>query len=95
MMNRETGKSRGFGFVTFKDSESVKMVLKIRPHSIDNRVIDPKLCTDKPAKPNTRRPDFGIEEKSPEEFGKIFLGGLPADATETSLKEFFSEYGRV
>lgn len=35
-------KSRGFGFVLFKDPESVKEVLKQKEHRLDNRVIDPK-----------------------------------------------------
>ena len=92
MVNRETGKSRGFGFVTFKDPNSVKMVLSIPQHSIDNRVIDPKPCTLKNARPKRNDPN---DPKSSEEYGKVFLGGLPADITETALKEFFSDYGRV
>ncbi|GIY75507.1 hypothetical protein CEXT_318551 [Caerostris extrusa] len=34
--NRDTGKSRGFGFVTFKDPSSIDDVQNSRPHTICN-----------------------------------------------------------
>lgn len=36
------GRSRGFGFVTFEHSSSVDAVMKARPHTLDNRVVEPK-----------------------------------------------------
>ena len=36
------GRSRGFGFVTFDNSSSVDAVMKSRPHTLDNRVVEPK-----------------------------------------------------
>lgn len=37
-----TGRSRGFGFVTFASEDSVEAVLNAGPHFIRNRPIDPK-----------------------------------------------------
>lgn len=40
--NSSTGRSRGFGFVTFINDETVDAVLKTGPHVIKNRTVDPK-----------------------------------------------------
>jgi len=85
MKNAETGRSRGFGFVTFSDPNNIDSVIQSCPHTLDGRTIDPKPCNprsmQKPKK-NTNWP-------------KVFLGGLPSSITETDLRSFFSRYGRV
>ncbi|XP_027200302.1 RNA-binding protein squid-like [Dermatophagoides pteronyssinus] len=40
--NSSTGRSRGFGFVTFINDDTVDAVLKTGPHVIKNRTVDPK-----------------------------------------------------
>lgn len=85
MKNAETGRSRGFGFVTFSDPNNIELVIQSSPHNLDGRTIDPKPCNprsmQKPKK-NTNWP-------------KIFLGGLPSSITETDLRSFFGRYGDV
>lgn len=39
MYNRETRKSRGFGFVIFEDPSSVDAVLQTRMHDIDRKQV--------------------------------------------------------
>lgn len=39
MKNPETGRSRGFGFVTYKDPSCVEMVIANGPHSLDGRTV--------------------------------------------------------
>jgi len=39
MKNQSTGKSRGFGFVTFKDPAWVDAVLAAGPHLLDGRQV--------------------------------------------------------
>lgn len=39
MFNRETHKSRGFGFVVFEDEASVDNVLQTTQHSIDGKMV--------------------------------------------------------
>ena len=39
MKNPQTGKSRGFGFVTYSDASCVETVLAVKGHSIDGRQV--------------------------------------------------------
>ncbi|NP_001104824.1 hnRNPA/B-like 28 [Bombyx mori] len=85
MKNSESGRSRGFGFVTFADPSLVNLVLQNGPHQLDGRTIDPKPCN-----PRTlQKPKRGGG------YPKVFLGGLPSNVTETDLRVFFGRYGKV
>jgi len=85
MKNNETGRSRGFGFVTFADPENVLRALENGPHTLDGRTIDPKPCN----------PRSMHKPKRTGGYPKVFLGGLPPNVTETDLRNFFSRYGAV
>lgn len=39
MKNSESGRSRGFGFVTFADPNNVNLVLQNGPHVLDGRTV--------------------------------------------------------
>jgi len=55
MYNRETNKSRGFGFVIYADAESVDRALETRMHMIDKKQAEVKRATPRvssPIKPN-------------------------------------------
>lgn len=47
MYNRETNKSRGFGFVTFETEAAVDKVLQNRMHNIDNKSVEVKRAVPK------------------------------------------------
>eukprot|EP00948_MAST-09A_sp_MAST-9A-sp1_P000276 g276.t1 len=47
LYNRDTGKSRGFGFVVFKRESSVNSVLEKRMHTIDDKSAEVKRATPK------------------------------------------------
>jgi len=85
MKNAETGRSRGFGFVTFSDPGNIDAVVANCPHTLDGRTIDPKPCN----------PRSMQKPKKTTVFPKVFLGGLPSSITETDLRAFFSRYGEV
>ncbi|CAG9865434.1 unnamed protein product [Phyllotreta striolata] len=85
MKNAESGRSRGFGFVTFADPANVNVVLQNGPHTLDGRTIDPKPCN-----PRTLQ-----KPKKGGGYPKVFLGGLPSNVTETDLRSFFTRFGKV
>lgn len=62
------GHSRGFGFVTFADSASVDAVMKSRPHTLDNRVVETKRAVNEKANRFLRSSEFleyRFHEKNP------------------------------
>jgi len=45
MKNSESGRSRGFGFVTFSDPANVSLVLQSGPHQLDGRTVRNKFAS--------------------------------------------------
>ncbi len=106
MKNAETGRSRGFGFVTFADPTNIEAVLLNCPHNLDGRTIDPKACNPR----SMQKPKKATTQHCPKVINllgrlirslakalvvQVFLGGLPSSITETDLRSFFSRYGEV
>ncbi|THD20302.1 Heterogeneous nuclear ribonucleoprotein A2 [Fasciola gigantica] len=85
MKDPRSNKSRGFGFVTFKEASSVDKAQADRPHKVDGKDVDSKRAMPR-------------EETSPEVHAavkKIFVGGLKKDVTNEDLAEYFGKYGNV
>ncbi|XP_040028495.2 heterogeneous nuclear ribonucleoprotein A/Ba isoform X3 [Gasterosteus aculeatus] len=78
-MDQQTGRSRGFGFILFKDAVSVEKVLEQKEHRLDGRVIDPKKAM--------------AMKKDPVK--KIFVGGLNPDTSKEVIQEYFGTFGEV
>ncbi|XP_030624382.1 heterogeneous nuclear ribonucleoprotein D-like isoform X2 [Chanos chanos] len=75
-----TGRSRGFGFVLFKDAESVERVLELKEHKLDGKLIDPKRAK-------------AMKGKEPPK--KVFVGGLSPDTSEDQIREYFGTFGEI
>ncbi|RMZ99202.1 heterogeneous nuclear ribonucleo A2 B1 -like protein [Brachionus plicatilis] len=86
MKDKESGKSRGFGFVTYANSVQVDELMKNRPHIIDGRQIEPKRATP--------REDSGRQEVQAT-VKKLFVGGIRDTVNEEDLKTYFGSYGNV
>jgi len=77
--NAATGNPRGFGFITFDNDESINAVLNSGPHSVKNKIIDPRKA----------------KSKVNANLKKIFVGGVDSGLSEDELREYFSRFGRV
>ncbi|KAM4673829.1 heterogeneous nuclear ribonucleoprotein D-like isoform 1-T1 [Amazona ochrocephala] len=75
-----TGRSRGFGFVLFKDAASVEKVLELKEHKLDGKLIDPKRAK-------------ALKGKEPPK--KVFVGGLSPETSEEQIKEYFGAFGEI
>jgi len=84
MKDPTTRRSRGFGFVTFSDPNSVDKVLAAGSHELDGKKIDPKV-----AFPRRAHPKMVTRTK------KIFVGGLSAPSTLEDVKNYFEQFGRI
>ncbi|XP_063675509.1 DAZ-associated protein 1-like isoform X2 [Bolinopsis microptera] len=78
--NKQTGQSKGFGFVTYSDPTSVDKCLAAKPHTINQKDVDVKRAVPK--------------DQPQERCHKIFVGGLP-ETNEAELKAFFEKHGKV
>ncbi|CAF1051469.1 unnamed protein product [Brachionus calyciflorus] len=86
MKDKETGKSRGFGFVTYASSSHVDELMKNRPHTIDGRQLEPKRAT---PKEDSGRYEVQVTVK------KLFVGGVKDNMSDDDLKNYFGNYGNV
>ncbi|KAJ7050853.1 hypothetical protein C8F01DRAFT_1177294 [Mycena amicta] len=79
IMRDAAGRSRCFAFLTFDDPASVNAVMA-REHVLDGKIIDPKRA---------------IPRQEHQRATKLFIGGLAGSVTSESMRQFFSQFGKV
>merc|ERR1712127_477209 len=87
MKDGQTGRSRGFGFVTYSESFMVDELMKNRPHIIDGRQVEPKRAT--PREKDSGKAEVQMTVK------KLFIGGLRDNISDDDLKAYFGSFGSV
>jgi len=89
-----TGKSRGFGFITFAAEETVDTVLKNVPHTIKGKQVDPKRAK---VRPGIKKIFVGgLDNDYPEadikayfeKYGKVESVELPFDKVKNQRRQF-------
>lgn len=75
------GRSRGFGFVVYRDPEVADKVLKDK-HTIDGRQLDLKKAVTRDEINNKR-----LKTR------RLFIGALTADTTTEELRNYFVQFG--
>ncbi|XP_073469724.1 heterogeneous nuclear ribonucleoprotein A1 isoform X2 [Aquarana catesbeiana] len=79
-------RSRGFGFVTYANTEEVDAAMNARPHRVDGRMVEPKRAV---SREDSQRPGAHLTVK------KIFVGGIKEDTEESHLRDYFEQYGKI
>ncbi|XP_055932429.1 heterogeneous nuclear ribonucleoprotein A1, A2/B1 homolog isoform X1 [Argiope bruennichi] len=86
MKDPNTRRSRGFGFVTYKNAHMVDDAQAARPHTIDGREVEPKRAV---PREDAGKPEAQVTVK------KIFIAGVKDDVEEQDLRDYFGEYGNI
>jgi RNA recognition motif. (a.k.a. RRM, RBD, or RNP domain) len=80
----DSGRSRGFGFITFERAQSVDECQAARPHELDGKIIECKRAT---ARKDAKNPEALVEVK------KLWVGGFSEDTSDADIKEYFGQFG--
>jgi RNA recognition motif-containing protein len=85
MTDRDTGRSKGFGFVEMGSEEAEKAIMQLNRADLNGHTLS---VSEARARPQSSA-DRGIPSV------RLFVGNLPYNATGAELKEFFSSVGPV
>ncbi|OWM66262.1 heterogeneous nuclear ribonucleoprotein 1 isoform X2 [Punica granatum] len=83
MKERSTGRSRGFGYVTFATDEDAKNALSSE-HFLGSRMLEVKVAT---PKEEMRQP--------PRKVTRIFVARIPLSVSEATFRSHFEKYGEI
>ncbi|KAM6495746.1 hypothetical protein JOM56_008452 [Amanita muscaria] len=91
-VDRNTGKSRGFGFVNFTTAEAAEKALTMNGQEIDGRPVNVDLSAevDKSQAKEKRAKAFGDTTSPPST--TLFVGNLSFNTTEDAVWTFFDNY---
>lgn len=96
MRDGATGRSRGFGFLTFADTKSVNDVVT-KEHYLDGKIVSQHETLPKELSINRYQidPKRAVPRDEQEKTAKMFVGGVPPDCDEEQFSAFFGQFGRV
>ena len=93
-MDRNSGKSRGFGYVEFETVDGANAAVELSgKKEIDGRVVNIDKSKPRAPNPEKRAKVFGDSVSEPSTV--LFVGNVSFDTTEDALWEIFAEYGDV
>ncbi|CAH9121977.1 unnamed protein product [Cuscuta epithymum] len=84
--DKNTGKSKGYGFVTFKHIDAAIMALKETNKKIDGRITVTQLAA---------AGNSGNSQSADVALRKIYVGNVPFEITSERLLNFFSTFGEI
>ncbi|GKU90994.1 hypothetical protein SLEP1_g4923 [Rubroshorea leprosula] len=87
ILDKTTGKSKGYGFVTFKHVDGALLALKEPSKKIDGRVTVTQLAAAGNTGTTTNPVDIHLR--------KIYVGSVPIDMPADKLLSHFAQYGEI
>ena len=81
-----TKRSRGFGFITYKEVGQLDEAQNNRPHTIDGREVETKRAMPR---------DESNNAANHQSVTKMFVGGIKDDISEDDLRDVFVQYGEL
>jgi RNA-binding protein Musashi len=95
MRDGNTGRSRGFAFLTFSSPQSVNDVM-VREHFLDGKNVSCALIMDKGLKLGVCSqidPKRAIPKKDDSRTDKLFVRNIPQGVTQPMFQDFFAKFG--
>lgn len=89
MVDRVSGRSRCFGFITMLDPDSLDLILA------QEQIMDGKRVDCKRAVPRDQNAASVPPMAQTYKTKKMFVGGLPPDVTDEMFRSFFEQFGEV
>lgn len=86
VMNKELGRSRCFGFITYTNPEEADAAMAAGPHVVEGHNVELKRAV---ARQDAGNPEVSANVK------KIFVGGVQDHIESEHLIEYFSQFGAV
>lgn len=86
MQDPATKRSRGFGFVTFREAKMVDECMSNRPHKLDGREVEAKRAV---SREESHKPGVHKSVK------RMFMGGIKEPVKEEDVTQYFEKYGKV
>lgn len=83
MKERKSGRSRGFGYVTFSSTESAEKALASQ-HILNGRLLEVKVAT---PKEDMKTPSRKIT--------RIFVARIPSKVSEEAFRRYFETFGTI
>ncbi|KAL9245796.1 hypothetical protein vseg_019404 [Gypsophila vaccaria] len=84
MKERSTGRSRGFGYVTFSSDDDAKKALSSE-HILGGRTLEVKVAT----------PKEEMMRSSSKKITRIFVARIAPSVTESNFRSHFEKYGEI
>lgn len=78
--------SKGFGFVIYKYSKTLDEVMKLRPHKIDGRILEPRRAI------RREEADNPAANAATE---KMYVGPISKLTDEYMIRDYFNQHGNV
>lgn len=85
--DKTTGKSRGFGFITFKSMDAAYRALREPSKRIDGRMTVCNLAAQGSSAP--------VSSTADQSQRKLYVGSLSYETTSETLLNFFAQYGEI
>ncbi|XP_068664854.1 UBP1-associated protein 2C-like [Aristolochia californica] len=89
ILDKVTGKSKGYGFVTFRHIDGALLALKEPSKKIDGRMTVTQLAASGTTGPTANPPPVDVSMR------KIYVGNVPFDMPADRLLAHFSSYGEI
>lgn len=86
MVDRSTGRSRGFGFVEMNSEEAERAITQLHQMELNGHALS---VSEARTRPESSADRGGLSAV------RLFVGNLPYDATTAEVKEYFSSVGPV